>query len=185
MHRGRAVLAGVLCLPACSEGLVDPVETDVGEAEACADVRTWERNWTERERELVAAINGARGAGQTCVAGEIVDPRRGLLDTPELRCMARLHADYMSGENSLREEGRGGLGLGGRAVEAGFGGIVVAEIRAADSSDPEVFAADILRPGTETCGLVNGSGPDRVGVGLYREDVDGQAWWSVVVAVGE
>lgn len=179
----------VIPLTACGEGFEDPVETEVGDAEICDRVRTWESDWVAWEEDLLRELDAARAQKLSC-DGVVQKRQRALFLVPELTCAARLQARELAQLGELSHAGPGGDFVG-RLDVAGYEGVPTAELLAIDIEPPAKAAARWLDD-PESCSAVLGPSDedeqarpfaDEVGVALYRDERDQIAHW--VVALGQ
>lgn len=177
-----------LSATACADGFDDPVETEVGDAELCEDVATWESDWVAWEDDLVRELNAARAQPLAC-GDEAQMRQRALAVVPELVCAARVQARELAEVGELTHAGPAGNYVS-RSAAAGYAGVPTAELLAIDVNAPPRVAARWIAE-AESCRALLGppasaaeSRPfsDEVGVGLYR-DADEIPHW--VVALGQ
>lgn len=174
---------------ACGDAFEDPVETEVGEAEICDRVRTWESDWVAWEADMLRELDAARAQKLSC-DGAVQKRQRALFLIPELTCAARLQAQELAELGELSHAGPGGDYVG-RLDVSGYEGVPTAELLAIDVELPEKAVARWVED-PEACSALLGPSDeaeqsrayaDEVGVALYRDDRDQIAHW--VVALGQ
>lgn len=163
-------------------GLTELDSAEVGEARACLGASQWPAELVDLERRLRLAIADVRDEGALCpdddadaMAAGVVE----LMDIPELRCAARLHATDQAREGTLVHEGFGGSTPFSRVNLAGYDGIVRHELLAANIVDPDEVIDRWLGE-QQFCAALVDKNLDHIGIGLSQDDSEGRLVWVVV-----
>ena len=178
---GRAVAVTLGCL-GLGCGLADLEPSEVGESRACVSASQWPSDLVVLEDELRLAIADVRDEGRLCPDDDPDAMPQGvveLMDVPELRCAARVHATDQARAGTLVHEGFGGSTPFSRVNVAGYDGIVRHELLAANIVDPlEVLETWLAEQ--QHCAALVDKNLDHIGIGLSQDDGEGRLVWVVV-----
>ncbi len=170
------LLASVsLSLTGCLE-FQEPVEDELGDADRCAALETWEGDWSRLEQDMVLAVSALRGMGGQCGDAEPFGRAPAVVHVPELRCAAREHAAFLARKGRLSHLGSNDRDTATRLYDAGYTGIPRGELIARGELDPEAVIAAWLED-EDSCNALLDRELDEVGAGLRVKATGDVPYW--------